>query len=188
MERPGDYFPYNPLQYQDTDGDGYGDNPDDPIDGDWCWFVEGYSWRDRQGCPDADGDGASDPWYEGNQWGNQYIWTEEDGADWWPEDSTQWADSDGDGYGDNSSEGATTPDKFPTIPAAAIDTDNDGYPNNWTSLDNGSNRAGLYLDNCPDVAGNSTSAINATGAIIGYYGCLDSDGDGRQELFGCIPV
>ena len=187
MQRPGDYFPYNPLQYQDTDGDGYGDNPDDPIDGDWCWFVEGYSWRDRQGCPDADGDGASDPWYEGNQWGNQYIWTEEDGADWWPEDSTQWADSDGDGYGDNSSEGATTPDKFPTIPAAAIDTDNDGYPNNWTSLDNGSNRAGLYLDNCPDIAGNSTSAINATGAIIGYYGCLDSDGDGRQDSSDAFP-
>ena len=187
LVRPGDYFPYNPVQYADQDGDGYGDNPDDPIDGDWCWFVEGYSWRDRQGCPDADGDGASDPWYEDNEWGTQYIWTEEDGADWWPDDGTQWADTDGDGYGDNSSEGATTPDKFPAIPAAAVDTDNDGYPNNWTSIDNGSNRAGLYLDNCPDVAGNSTSSVNATGVIIGYYGCADTDGDGRDDSSDIFP-
>ena len=93
-------------------------------------------------------------------------------------------DSDGDGYGDNSSEGAT-PDKFPTIPATAIDTNNDGYQQ-LDSLDNGSNRAGLYLDNCPDVAGNSTS-INATGAVIGYYGCLDSDGDGRQDSSDAFP-
>jgi len=187
LVRPGDYFPYNPVQYADQDGDGYGDNPDDPIDGDWCWFVEGYSWRDRQGCPDSDGDGASDPWYEDNQWGTQYTWTEEDGADWWPEDGTQWADSDGDGYGDNSSEGATLPDKFPTIPAAAVDTDNDGYPNNWTSLENGTNHAGLNLDNCPNIAGNSTTSINATGAVVGYYGCIDTDGDGRDDFSDVFP-
>ncbi len=188
LARPGDYFPYNPIQYEDTDGDGYGDNPDDPVDGDWCWFVEGYSWRDRQGCPDSDGDGASDPWYEDNEWGTQYIWTEEDGADWWPEDGTQWADSDGDGYGDNSSEGATLPDKFPTVPAAAIDTDNDGYPNNWTILDNGSNRGGLNLDNCPDTPGNSTTFVNSTGSPIPYYGCTDTDGDGVEDSTDAFPL
>ena len=187
IQRAGDYFPYNAVQHADSDGDGYGDNPDDPIDGDWCWFVEGYSWRDRQGCPDADSDGSSDPWYEDNEWGTQYTWTEEDGADWWPQDPTQWADSDGDGFGDNSSEGATTPDKFPTIPAAAYDTDSDGYPNNWTELDNGSNRGGLNLDNCPDVWGNSTtSSVGET--IVPYYGCQDTDGDGREDSTDAFPA
>jgi hypothetical protein len=188
-----DLFPYNPLQHQDTDGDGYGDNPDDPLDGDWCWMVEGYSWRDRYGCPDQDGDGASDPWYVGNPYGSQFVWTEEDGADWWPEDGTQWADSDGDGYGDNSSDGATLPDKFPNNPSASNDSDNDGYPNNWTALDNGtgpdvvSNRAGLTLDNCPNLAGNSTSSVDALGQIVPYYGCTDSDGDGREDSADAFP-
>lgn len=187
IERPGDYFPYNPIQYADMDGDGYGDNPDDPIDGDWCWFVEGYSWRDRQGCPDSDSDGSSDPWYSDNPYGTQYTWTEEDGADWWPNDGTQWADSDGDGFGDNSSVGATLPDKFPTIPAAANDTDGDGYPNNWTTMDDGLNRGGLNLDNCPDVAGNSTSSY-VGGTVVPYYGCADTDGDGREDSTDAFPL
>ena len=192
---PGDLFPYNPLQQADRDGDGYGDNPNDPIDGDWCWFVEGYSWRDRQGCPDSDSDGSSDPWYNGSEeiekWGLQYIWTEEDGADWWPNDSTQWADSDGDGFGDNSSEGATTPDKFPAIPAAAHDTDRDGYPDNWTALDDGQNRGGLFLDNCPKVWGNSTSTLSLIDGIlqpVSYYGCQDTDGDGREDTTDAFPA
>ena len=188
---PGDLFPYNPLQQADRDGDGYGDNPDDPVDGDWCWFVEGYSWRDRQGCPDSDSDGSSDPWDENNPYGTQYIWTEEDGADWWPNDSTQWADSDGDGFGDNSSEGATLPDKFPTIPAAANDTDSDGYPNDWTALDDGQNRGGLFLDNCPNVWGNSTSAlslVDGSYVSVSYYGCQDTDGDGREDSTDAFPA
>ena len=178
-----DLFPYNSKQWKDDDNDGYGDNDSDQESGDKCWWIQGFSYRDRLGCVDTDGDGASDP----SDFGTSREWNEEDGADWWPEDGTQWADSDGDGYGDNSSDGATLPDKFPTNPAAANDTDNDGYPNNWTSLENGSNRAGLYLDNCPNEYGNSTSSLDSQGAIVAYYGCTDTDGDGREDATDAFP-
>jgi hypothetical protein len=70
-----DKFPSEPSQWDDTDGDGYGDNPygyaadqfpEDPTE----WF-------------DTDRDG----------FGNN--------IDDFPYDSTQWNDTDGDGYGDN---------------------------------------------------------------------------------------
>ena len=89
--------------------------------------------------------------------------------------------------GDNSSDGATLPDKFPNNPAAANDTDNDGYPNNWTELDNGTNRDGLVLDNCPDVYGNSTSSAVGEN-VVPYYGCIDTDGDGREDSTDAFPA
>jgi len=179
-----DEFPYNHKQWEDKDKDGYGDNDSDLEFGDKCWWIQGFSWRDRLGCVDTDGDGASDP----SDFGTFREWTEEDGADWWPNDPTQWADSDLDGFGDNSSDNATLPDKFPTNPSAANDTDNDGYPDNWTSLENGSNRAGLYLDNCPNLAGNSSSALDSSGSVVAYYGCIDTDGDGREDGSDAFPL
>ena len=178
-----DLFPYNRMQWEDNDNDGYGDNESDVEFGDKCWWIEGYSWRDRLGCVDSDGDGASDP----SDFGTFREWNIEDGADNWPDDPTQWADSDGDGFGDNSSDGATLPDKFPNNPVAANDTDNDGYPNNWTALDNGSNREGLVLDNCPDLFGNSTSSA-IDGNVVPYYGCIDTDGDGREDSTDAFPA
>ncbi len=178
-----DLFPYNRMQWEDNDNDGYGDNESDVEFGDKCWWIEGYSWRDRLGCLDSDGDGASDP----SDFGTHREWNVEDGADWWPNDGTQWADSDGDGFGDNSSDDATLPDKFPNNPAAANDTDNDSYPNNWTSLENGSNREGLVLDNCPDLAGNSTSSTVGD-EVVPYYGCTDTDGDGREDSTDAFPL
>jgi hypothetical protein len=178
-----DLFPYNRMQWEDDDEDGYGDNDSDIEFGDKCFWIQGYSWRDRLGCPDSDGDGASDP----SDFNTSRAWLEEDGADWWPLDGTQWADSDGDGYGDNSSDGATLPDKFPSNPSAANDTDNDGYPNNWTVFENSTNHAGLTLDNCPNLEGNSTSRVNAEGLILAYYGCTDTDGDGREDTTDDFP-
>ena len=178
-----DLFPYNRMQWEDNDNDGYGDNESDTESGDKCWWIQGFSWRDRLGCVDSDGDGASDP----SDFGTFREWNVEDGADKWPDDGTQWADSDGDGYGDNSSDLATLPDKFPSNPSAANDTDGDGYPNNWTSLDNETNRGGLVLDNCPNVAGNSTSSMNLNGSIVPYYGCIDTDGDGREDTADAFP-
>ena len=178
-----DLFPYNRMQWKDDDNDGYGDNESDVEFGDKCWWIQGFSWRDRLGCVDTDGDGASDP----SDFGTSREWNIEDGADKWPEDGTQWADSDEDGFGDNSSDGATLPDKFPSNPAAANDTDNDGYPNNWTALENGTNRAGLFLDNCPNLAGNSTSSVDGTGSVVPYYGCTDTDGDGREDSTDAFP-
>ncbi|DAC21619.1 MAG TPA: hypothetical protein HA345_06770, partial [Candidatus Thalassarchaeaceae archaeon] len=163
---PSSYYTYGCLDY---DNDGYAD-----VD-DACNDDPGESWIDRKGCDDYDQDGWSNNKFNYLD-GDVFIFN--------------WKlalDSDGDGYGDNSSEGATTPDKFPTIPAAAVDTDNDGYPNNWTSLENGTNQAGLNIDNCPNIAGNSTTTINAEGAVIGYYGCIDTDGDGRDDFSDVFP-
>ena len=178
-----DVFPYNRKQWEDVDNDGYGDNESDLEFGDKCWWVQGFSWVDRLGCVDTDGDGVSDP----SEIGTSREWNVDDGADLWPEDGTQWADSDGDGYGDNSSDNATLPDKYPTNPSAANDTDGDGYPNNWTALENGTNRAGLSLDNCPDKAGTSTSSVNNLGAVVPYYGCTDTDNDGREDSTDAFP-
>ena len=162
---PGDIFPFDPKQYADYDGDGYGDNSSDFIGGDACKFDFGTSYRDRLGCQDSDGDGASDP---------TTMWNESLGADLWPTDATQWADSDGDGYGDNNSINATNPDFFPNNIAAANDSDGDGHPDVFTEFYNGSNAQGLQIDGCPLVAGNSTNP---------FYGCLDSDGDNYRDIY-----
>ena len=74
------------TQWNDTDGDGYGDNPSG-TQGDACPTEAGTSLRslannlDHFGCPD-DGDGFVDEPF--------------------PEDPTQWLDEDQDGLGDNA--------------------------------------------------------------------------------------
>ena len=171
----GDLFPYLASQYSDYDGDGYGDNDTDTVHGDYCPWDFGTSFRDRNGCLDSDGDGASDPSDEGTF----FEWNISLGADVWPMDPTQWKDTDGDGYGDNQSENATNPDRFPQRKAAANDTDDDGYADNWTALYNGSNAEGIQLDACPTEWGNSTRRSLSTYA----YGCPDSDGDGYTDTY-----
>jgi hypothetical protein len=173
---PGDTFPYLASQHKDTDGDGYGDNDTDIVYGDYCPWDFGTSFRDRNGCLDSDGDGASDPSGEGSifEWNASVH-----GADVWPFDPTQWKDSDGDGYGDNQSENATNPDRFPLRKAAANDTDDDGFADNWTALYNGSNAEGIQLDACPTEGGNSTRRSLS----ISAYGCLDTDGDGYTDTY-----
>jgi hypothetical protein len=69
-----------------------------------CPGINGDSTYDRNGCPDTDGDGWSDP---------DENWTTADGADAFPEEKTQWADRDGDGFGDTSSFDAVLIDHFP---------------------------------------------------------------------------
>ncbi|MGB0516905.1 MAG: hypothetical protein ACPGKR_08225, partial [Poseidonia sp.] len=78
-----DAFLGEATQWTDSDGDGYGDNPNG-TQADGCINTSGTSTLDTFGCPDGDGDGASDT------------------NDLWPNDVTQWFDSDGDGYGDES--------------------------------------------------------------------------------------
>ena len=171
---PGDKFPFNPRQYKDYDNDGYGDNETDSITGDFCPYNYGTSYRDRNGCEDSDGDGASDPSNVGG-----INWETADGADLWVNDPTQWADSDGDGYGDNGTIGATNPDFFPYNIAAADDNDSDGYPDRWTTFYNGTNALGLILDGCPNVFGTSTDPLP---------GCPDSDLDGWANTDDDFPL
>jgi hypothetical protein len=73
-----DSFIDDDSEWNDTDGDGVGDNSDD------CDEVAGNSTTDSVGCLDNDGDG----WSNSN---DSFI-----------DDDSEWNDTDGDGVGDNS--------------------------------------------------------------------------------------
>jgi WD40 repeat protein len=90
-----DLFPYNPLQWADADGDGFGDNNAPGAGGDGCPNVWGTSTEDRGGCPDTDGDQWSDPDEEWPACVLDAGW-----GDAWPSNPEQWCDADGDGHGD----------------------------------------------------------------------------------------
>ena len=167
----GDAFPSDPTQWSDVDGDGYGDNstgnnPD-------AFPFDPTQWVD------ADGDGLGDN-PNGNNPDPTPGDTDNDGiADWndaFPYDASQWTDTDGDGYGDNLS--GNFPDHFPTIGAASNDTDGDGYPDDWNENDDGTNRGGLILDQCPLIAGDASMA---------GFGCPDADGDGYDDGSDAFP-
>ena len=136
-----DDFLGEPTQWTDSDGDGYGDNPNG-TQPDMCPSTVGTSTVDRFGCIDGDSDGVSDE------------------HDLWPTDDSQWYDSDGDTYGDNptgtdgdacpnahgmSTQGGTfgcpdqdgdgwadSEDAFPEHRSQFVDSDGDGWGDNAT--------------------------------------------------------
>ncbi len=168
-----DTHPDDNTQWADSDGDGYGANPDGSQP-DACPVEAGTSTLGTFGCVDGDGDGASDT------------------SDLWPSDASQWFDSDGDGYGDEPSgtDGDSCPnqmgtstnggtfgcpdqdadgwadseDSFPQQRSQFIDSDGDGY---------GDNSSGVYGDDCPEEFGTS---------FEDYLGCFD-DGDGWRDEY-----
>ena len=184
-----DAFPSDSTQSADTDGDGFGDNasgtnPDD------CPTQYGFSTVDRIGCPDTDGDGISDA---------DGLWNVSQGADAFRNDATQSEDQDGDGYGDNPS--GNYPDACPTEVGdswqnavyGCPDVDQDGWadsldshPNDatqWSDADGdgyGDNPGGTTPDACTGTDGNSTKGNR--------YGCLDSDGDGWDDVIDELPA
>ena len=186
-----DLFPNEKSQWNDTDGDGFGDNITG-FEPDMCPSVAGDSWRDRFGCPDSDGDGASDADTSGT---NGPVWDVGDGADMWPADVTQWADTDGDGYGDNPT--GTNGDDCPGVAGnstadrqGCLDGDGDGYSDpelgwgvadgadaypmdsaRWSDSD-GDGIDDQISDACPNHYGNST---------VDRIGCPDTDGDGYSD-------
>ena len=177
-----DDLPMTGGQWNDHDGDGYGDNPDAPAydqcktlpgasvyghygcaDGDNDGFANsiddcansGKSWRDTIGCPDNDGDGWSDP-------NGQAGWD----GDRHPTNWMQSIDTDGDGRYDNHGPdccGSSNSDEFPLDPQQWEDLDGDGFGDN-SSAETG--------DKCPGLLGTS---------IYDRRGCLDSDGDGWSD-------
>jgi hypothetical protein len=187
-----DAFVDDPTQWEDTDGDNYGDNQaDGAITPDRCKEIPGTSHADRHGCTDSDNDGFSD-------YGDRFKY-----------DPSQWIDTDGDGFGDN--EGGHQPDSCPfeevSLGVSLIDrygcpdTDRDGYsdpddeheaspdgtadafPRNrmqWADSDGdgfGDNPIGSLRDDCPDVAGYST---------IDKQGCPDGNNDGYSDDYGLV--
>ena len=106
-----DLWPLDTSQWFDSDNDGYGDN-EFGTRGDSCPQEEGYSTLDKFGCVDSDGDGWSD------------------NGDAFPQTPSQFADRDGDGWGDNQSENAELIDLFPSDGTQWNDADGDGHGDN----------------------------------------------------------
>ena len=141
---------------------------------DTCPLVYGTSFKNKNGCPDSDGDGVDDH------------------GDSHPGDATQEVDSDNDGFGNNAS--GNNPDSCPQIVGNSTidgfgcpDLDGDGYSyhsdfddNNsaeWSDVDG--DGVGDNGDQCPFVTGNI-----ASGADVG---CPDSDGDGHADRSDDLP-
>ena len=174
----GDIFPSDYWQWNDTDGDGYGDNNfsssgylNTTFRGttwDSCPNEYGASTRNNTlGCPDLDFDGWADS------------------LDVFDDDSSQWADVDGDGYGDQLNGfqgdacpitiGTSTQDRF-----GCTDSDSDGWsddgdlfsnnPTQWADRDGDG-----YGDNQSETA-TMTDAFSADGTQWN-----DTDGDGHGD-------
>jgi hypothetical protein len=178
-----DLFPQQSSQWNDTDGDGYGDEFSG-FEGDECPTIVGNSTLDRFGCPDQDGDGYSDlsDAFPSNP--TQYLDTDGDGygnnrsagasqSDAFPSDGTQWEDADGDGHGDNKygSQG----DHFPSDPTRWQDSDEDGYANEDDAFDNDPTQ---WNDSDGDGYGDNPSGNNADDFPNNSSEWRDSDGDG----------
>ena len=158
-----DEFMFEPTQWADSDGDGYGDNPEG-VDGDQCPQVSGNSTVDRLGCLDTDSDGYSDP--TGN-----FAASPSGLADAFIDDVTQWHDIDGDGYGDNST--GLNPDLCPTtnpLYRASVDlfgcapnerdTDSDGIVDSLDNCPTEAKGVDGYTDGCPLEKQTDTSSSN----------------------------
>ena len=155
-----DAFPNDASETVDSDGDGVGDNSDAyPNDASQTTDV------------DTDGDGVNDVNdLCSNTLENAVV--DANGC------SAMQLDADGDGVED-------TEDDFPLDATQWLDGDGDGYGDNWADSGWNASRAqgwpGVFVigattpDYCPTVSGNSTAD--------GYFGCLDTDGNGIADLF-----
>lgn len=159
-----DLFPEDSTQHKDSDGDGYGDNPDGNM-GDACKSIPGDSRIDRYGCPDTDGDGFSNP---------DSLWPAHPNgiADAFPHDMFESRNTDGDAYGDNL-------DDCPSLYGTSVFTTIE-----WTSSETGPLFYELIQGNPPqevlDAASIIYSEINLNSYDISSLYSLDGEDDFRQ--------
>ena len=172
----GDIFPSDYWQWNDTDGDGYGDNNfSSPgylnvtfggTKWDDCPNEYGLSTRnDTLGCPDSDFDGWADS------------------QDAFKNDSSQWEDIDGDGYGDqlnglqgdscSSVYGNSTEDRF-----GCIDSDGDGWSDGGDDLPLEPTQ---WKDRDGDGYGENPTGINPDAFPSDGTQWNDTDGDGHGD-------
>jgi len=158
------------ISPDDVDMDGVLNVDDD------CPNTAGDSTIDRDGCPDADGDGYSDEndAFPNNptEWFDSDFDGVGDNTDMFPNDTSEWMDSDGDGVGDNG-------DAFPYDANETMDSDNDGVGDN---ADMFPFNAFEYLDSDGDGAGDNSDRFpfdaNET---------MDSDNDGVGDNADAFP-
>ena len=134
-----DMLPLDATQYQDQDGDGYGDymlgnSPDS------CLDQYGLSSEQKYGCPDADGDGWSDD------------------LDEFPDDIQFWSDSDSDTYPDQ--QGAKISDDCPDEAGDSFE-DKMGCPD--SDGDGWSDKADFYPE---DASRHEESSITSSILVI----------------------
>ena len=194
-----DVFPEDGTQWNDTDGDGFGDNPSPANEPDSCPMIPGTSNEDRFGCPDGDGDGWSDAgdWApaevkqgadsDNDGYGDNYYFDLNEyqlhlnqSGDAFPNDATQWNDSDGDGYGDNYDNVSWETQRPSFWPGLLLSSANqpDAFPLERSQ----------YLDSDGDWVGDNPNSDRPDGcpytwgdSIYDRLGCADTDGDGYSD-------
>lgn len=174
-----DPFPDDESQWEDTDGDGYGDNPigmnpdafyDDSTqwsDSDEDGFGDNRSGNNPDKFPDdpaaskdSDNDGYPDRW---NQGMSEVDSTTDLILDAFPNEPTQWSDRDDDGYGDNLT--GVNPDLFPSDPDEWEDSDGDGHGDNADEFDDNPDE---WEDSDGDGIGDNSDFLPAIHDLIFY--------------------
>jgi WD40 repeat protein len=157
----GDPVPKDPSQWEDADGDGFGDNssgnnsdvfPNDPT-----------QWSD------IDGDGYGDN-IDGND------------PDMFPYDPTRWEDLDGDGYNESI-------DQFPFDGSEWKDSDGDGIGDNADQDDDNDGYADIYeLTDGTDPFDNNSVPADFDNDFIPDSSDIDDDNDGVLDDKDAFPL
>jgi hypothetical protein len=150
INQTGDAFPLDLLDWNDTDGDGLGDNSDHyPLNSSEKYDTDGDSWGDNYEnmigtnpeSADTDSDGTNDSLDLFPLDFSEYLDTDGDGVgdntDACPEDKRDSVDTDGDSVCDKS-------DPFPENPKEWKDTDGDGYGDNSDAFPDDASRSVDY--------------------------------------------
>ena len=145
----------------------------------WGYFAQQWGLRgsDHSLFFDADGDSYSI----------------QNGQDVFPEDPTEWGDRDSDGIGDNTDDDNDNDgvldddDAFWLDPAASLDTDGDGYPDEWNANATEEQIAAsdLQIDEMPN---DPTEYLDTDGDGIGNNADPDDDGDGANDEDDVDPL
>ncbi len=160
-----DAFANDSTEWNDTDGDGIGDNSDN------CPEEFGTSVSPK-GCPDFDGDGFSDSTdlfpNDVTEWADRDNDTYGDNSDRFPDDSSEWADQDNDTYGDNR-------DEFPNNENEWEDTDGDGVGDNSDAFPNDPTE---WLDSDGDGVGDNKQKTTEF--------AVEQKAEGNKKIVGSI--
>jgi hypothetical protein len=180
-----DAFPFDPLEWLDTDADGIGNNADNDDDNDSfadnidAFPLDKTEWLDT----DADGIGNNADPDDDND-------TFADNIDAFPLDKTEWLDTDADGIGnhadtdDDNDTFADNVDAFPLDKTEWLDTDADGTGNNADADDDND----TFADNIDAFPLNASEWIDSDLDGIGNNADTDDDNDTFADIIDAFPL